>query len=61
MKIIGYVGTILMIIFSFTLIVWFAIAGLILLTIQARALKAYNLIALNLISVVGYSIQLMKG
>jgi hypothetical protein len=36
-----------------------AIAGLLLLTVQALDLKAYNLIMLNVVGVAGYSFSLM--
>jgi hypothetical protein len=36
-----------------------AIAGLLLLTIQALDLKAYNLIMLNVVGVAGYSFSLL--
>jgi len=54
---IGYIGSILMVVFSFTLVIPYAIVGLILLTGQAIKLKAYNLVALNIISIIGFSIQ----
>jgi hypothetical protein len=53
----GYIGSLLMVIFSFTLVINYAIVGLILLTIQAIKLRAYNLVALNLVSVVGFIIN----
>jgi hypothetical protein len=36
-----------------------AIAGLVLLTVQALDLKAYNLIMLNVVGVAGYAFSLM--
>lgn len=53
----GYVGSLLMVIFSFTLTINYAIIGLILLTIQAIKLRAYNLIALNIVSLAGFIIN----
>jgi len=43
-----------MIAFSFTLWLPLAMAGLSLLTIQATATKTYNLVTLNVISLIGF-------
>lgn len=65
MKTIGNIGSALMIVASFNMgngILGFllAIAGLLILTIQAIDLKANNLIILNLVSVVGFLISIIK-
>jgi len=54
---VGYIGSIFMVVFSFTLIIPYAILGLGFLTIQSTKLKAHNLTALNLISIIGFLIQ----
>ena len=51
----GWVGSVVMVAFSFTLVVPFALLGLSLLTIQAIANRTYNLIALNAVSIVGFT------
>jgi uncharacterized protein YybS (DUF2232 family) len=53
----GWVGALLMVAFSFSLFVPLALAGLTLLTYQAQAQKMTNLVALNLISIFGFSLQ----
>jgi hypothetical protein len=58
MKILGYVGAAFMIGFSFTMLVPLAIIGLLLLTVQAAKLKAYNLVILNLASLIGFFLQI---
>lgn len=54
---IGYAGSLFMVIFSFTLSPVYGITGLILLTIQAIKLKVYNLVALNIVSIIGLATQ----
>ena len=51
---IGWIGAVAMVAFSFTLWIPLAIIGLGLLTIQATATKTYNLVALNVVSLVGF-------
>ena len=51
---IGWVGAFHMVLFSFSLYVPLAIIGLALLTIQATATKTWNLVALNVISLIGF-------
>jgi hypothetical protein len=51
---IGWIGSFAMIAFSFTLWLPLAIAGLSLLTIQATATKTYNLVTLNVVSLIGF-------
>mgnify|MGYP001054250254 CR=1 FL=1 len=55
---IGYAGSLFMVIFSFTLSPIYGISGLVLLTFQALKLKAYNLVALNLVSIIGLLTQI---
>jgi len=55
----GWVGSVVMVAFSFTLVVPFALLGLSLLTVQAIANKTYNLIALNAVSIVGFTSNLL--
>ena len=51
---IGWIGAVAMVAFSFTLWIPLAIIGLGLLTIQATATKTWNLVALNVVSLVGF-------
>lgn len=57
MSIIGWLGAIVMIAFSFTLYVPFALVGLSLLTIQAASQKLHNLVVLNIISIAGFAMN----
>ena len=50
----GWIGAVAMVAFSFSLFVPLAIIGLALLTIQATATKTYNLVALNVVSLIGF-------
>ncbi len=50
----GYIGSLLMAVFAFTMAIPVAIIGLALLTVQALDKKIYNLVALNLISIGGF-------
>jgi hypothetical protein len=56
---IGYVGAIIMAVFSFTMLPVLAILGLALLTVQMTQAKIWNLVILNLISIGGFAAQLM--
>jgi hypothetical protein len=56
---IGWIGSVVMVAFSFTLIVPLAVLGLVLLTVQAVANRTYNLIALNAVSIVGFVSNLL--
>jgi hypothetical protein len=56
---IGYVGAIVMAVFSFTMLPVLAILGLALLTVQMTQAKIWNLVILNLISIGGFAVQLM--
>ena len=51
---IGWIGAVAMVAFSFTLWIPLAIIGLALLTIQATATKTWNLVALNVVSLIGF-------
>lgn len=50
----GWIGSVAMVAFSFSLFVPLALLGLTLLTVQAVANKTYNLIALNAVSILGF-------
>jgi len=58
MVVLGWIGAVLMIIASFNMGTIggcvLAVSGLILLTVQAISLKQYNLIILNLCSIIGF-------
>jgi len=56
---IGYVGVIVMALFSFTMLLAIAILGLALLTIQMTQAKIWNLVILNLVSIGGFAAQLI--
>ena len=58
-NLIGWIGSLFMVIFAFNLNINFAIIGLILLTIQAIKNKLNNLILLNIISLIGFASQLI--
>lgn len=51
---IGWIGSVVMVAFSFTLWLPLAMIGLSLLTIQATATKTWNLVALNVVSLIGF-------
>jgi len=56
---IGYVGAIIMAVFSFTMLPVLAILGLALLTVQMTNAKIWNLVILNLVSIGGFAAQLI--
>ena len=56
---IGYVGAIVMALFSFTMLPAIAILGLALLTVQMVYSKIWNLVILNLVSIGGFAAQLI--
>jgi hypothetical protein len=58
-KIVGWTGAGFMMGFSFTLIVPLGIIGLSLLTIQAMEERLWNLVGLNLASIVGLTLQVL--
>ena len=56
---IGYVGAIVMALFSFTMLPILGILGLALVTVQMAQAKIWNMVVLNLVSIGGYAAQLM--
>lgn len=50
----GYFGSVVMVIFAFTMEPLLAILGLSFLTIQVISARLYNLVLLNIISIVGF-------
>ncbi len=50
----GWIGSFAMVAFSFTLWLPLGMLGLSLLTVQATSTKTYNLVTLNVISLVGF-------
>lgn len=59
-KTIGYIGSALMIAFSFTFNPWLAIVGLACITVQTVDTKMHNLTAVNIVSILGFFFQLLK-
>ena len=59
-QILGYTGSGLMIAFSWTMQIELAILGLASLTFQAIHIKAWNLVALNIISIIGLIYQIFS-
>ena len=57
----GWIGAVAMVAFSFTLWIPLALVGLSLLTIQATATKTYNLVALNVVSLIGFVANYITG
>jgi hypothetical protein len=55
----GWIGSVAMVAFSFSLFVPLALFGLGCLTVQAVANKTWNLVALNVISVCGFALNLL--
>jgi hypothetical protein len=55
--VVGWVGSAFMVAFSWSLWLPLAMLGLSLLTVQATATKTYNLVALNVISLIGFVAQ----
>lgn len=55
----GYIGSILMVAFAFTMQPLIAVNGLAFLTIQAWRCRLWNLVILNLISIGGFASQLL--
>lgn len=55
----GYLGSAFMIAFSFTMVVHFAIIGLTLITVQVGYNKTWNLVAVNIVSLIGFFLQIM--
>ena len=54
---IGWVGSGFMVGFSFTLLIPLALVGLLCLTYQAMKNGTYNLVALNLVSIIGFTLS----
>ena len=54
---VGWVGSAFMVAFSWSLWLPLAMLGLSLLTVQATATKTYNLVTLNVISLIGFVAQ----
>lgn len=59
-ELIGWIGSAFMVTFAFTLVIPFALIGLTMLTYQAYKNGMTNLIVLNVISAVGFALQLMR-
>ena len=61
----GWIGAAVMVAASFNMTkplgLMMAISGLSLLTIQAYSNETYNLLTLNLCSIIGFSLSLYKG
>jgi hypothetical protein len=58
-ELIGWIGSAFMVTFAFTLVIPFALIGLTMLTYQAYKNGMTNLIVLNVISAVGFALQLI--
>ena len=58
-ELIGWTGSAFMVAFAFTLFLPVALIGLALLTFQAFKTQTYNLVALNIISFIGFFSQLI--
>ena len=56
-ELVGWIGSAFMVAFSFTLYIPLALVGLSGLTFQAYKTKTYNLVALNIISFIGFFLQ----
>jgi hypothetical protein len=59
-KTVGYIGSFLMVIFSFTLNPFFGIVGLGMITVQTNHNKMHNLTILNIFSIIGLFFQIMS-
>lgn len=57
-ELIGWIGSAFMITFAFTLVIPFALIGLTMLTYQAYKTGMTNLVILNIISAVGFALQI---
>jgi|VirMetMinimDraft_7_1064189.scaffolds.fasta_scaffold444626_2 hypothetical protein len=51
----GYIGTCFMIAFAYTMVIPFAIIGLTLMTFQLVKASLWNLVFLNIVSIIGFS------
>ena len=54
----GYIGSLFMVAFAFTMVTEFAIIGLSLMTMQAARAGLWNFVILNIISIIGFSSNL---
>ena len=54
----GYIGSLFMVIFAFTMMTELAIIGLALMTLQAARASLWNFVILNIISIIGFSSNL---
>lgn len=54
----GYLGSFIMVMFAFTMLPQFAIVGLTLMTFQAAKARLWNFVALNILSILGFAINL---
>jgi len=52
--VLGYIGAVFMVIFSFTMFIPYALIGLTLLTFQAINARMWNLVFLNAMSIFGF-------
>lgn len=50
----GYIGSVVMVLFAFTMEPLLAVIGLALLTVQVISARLYNLVLVNLVSIVGF-------
>ena len=53
--VLGYIGSFVMVLFAFTMVVEFAIIGLTLMTLQAAKAGLWNFVILNIISIIGFA------
>lgn len=56
--VLGYIGSFVMVLFAFTMVVEFAIIGLTLMTLQAAKAGLWNFVILNIISIIGFASNL---
>jgi hypothetical protein len=54
----GYIGSLFMVAFAFTMMAELAIIGLTLMTLQAARACLWNFVILNIISIIGFSSNL---
>ena len=54
----GYIGSLFMVVFAFTMMTELAIIGLALMTLQAARASLWNFVILNIISIIGFSSNL---
>ena len=59
--ILGYIGAVFMVIFSFTMFIPYALIGLTLLTFQAINARMWNLVFLNAMSIFGFVLNFSWG